>query len=138
MPRDSDEQLAYPAAKATLPRLFKELASDGALWADAELALARAEAGVLLRRYVAGLAVGSVAFAAMIAAMVIMAQAGVAALLPYVNSQASANLIVGVVLLGLVLLLAFAANYLLTRKIRPVSLILRWLAGTDAQKRASK
>lgn len=138
MPRDSEEQVAYPASNSTFPGLVKELASDGALWADAELALARAEAGVLLRRYVAGLAVGAVAFAAMIAAMMILAQAGVAALLPYVSGQASANLIVGVVLLGLVLLLVFAANYLLTRKMRPVSLIFRWLAGTDAQKRASK
>ena len=138
MPRDSEEQVAYPASNSTFPGLVKELASDGALWADAELALARAEAGVLLRRYVAGLAVGLVAFAAMIAAMVILAQAGVEALLPYVNGQASANLIVGGVLLGLVLLLAFATNYLLTRKIRPVSLIFRWLAGADAQKRASK
>ena len=138
MPRDSEEQLAYPASKASFPGLFKELASDGALWADAELALARAEAGVLLRRYAAGLAVGLVAFAAMITAMMILAQAGAAALLPYVSGQAAANLIVGVLLLGLVLLLAFAANYLLTRKIRPVSLIFRWLAGTDAQKRASR
>ena len=138
MPRDSEEQVAYPASNSTFPGLVKELASDGALWADAELALARAEAGVLLRRYVAGFAVGSMAFAAMIAAVIILAQAGVEALLPYVNSQASANLIVGAMLLGLVLLLVFAANYLLTRKMRPVSLIFRWLAGTDAQKRASK
>ncbi len=138
MPRDSEEHLAYPASNSTFPGLVRELASDGALWADAELALARAEAGVLLRRYVAGLAVGSVAFAAMIAALVILAQAGVAALLPYVSGQASANLIVGGLLLGLVLLLVFAANYLLTRKIRPVSLIFRWLAGTDARNGASK
>jgi ABC-type Na+ efflux pump permease subunit len=138
MPRDSDEQVEYPALKATLPGLFKELASDGALWADAELALARAEAGVLLRRYAMVLALGCVAFAAMIAAILILAQAGVAALLPYVNGQASANLIVGVVLLGFVLLMAFAANYLLARKIHPVSRIFRWLAGTNAQNGASK
>ena len=73
MPRDYAEHLAYPASNSTFPGLVGARQRWRAL-GDAELALARAEAGVLLRRYVAGLAVGSVAFAAMIAALVILAK----------------------------------------------------------------
>ena len=138
MPRASDERLEYPAPKSGFSGLFKELADDGARWADAELALTRAEAGVLLRRYIAGFAVASVAFAAVIAAIVILAQACVIALLPYVSGQISANAIVGLILVGLVMLLALTARHLLTRKTPPLSLIFRWLAGADVLERTSK
>ena len=138
MPRISDEQLGYPASKPVFSGLFKELAGDGARWADAELALTRAEASVLLQRYVAGLAVASAGFAAIIAAVVILAQACVMALLPYVDGQVSANLIVGFTLIGLVIFLALTARHLLANKTRPMSLIFRWLAGADDPGRTSK
>ena len=138
MPRISNEQLGYPASKPEFSGLFKELAGDGARWADAELALTRAEASVLLQRYVAGLAVASAGFAAIIAAVVILAQACVMALLPYVDGQVSANLIVGFTLIGLVIFLALTARHLLANKTRPMSLIFRWLAGADDPGRTSK
>ena len=138
MPRISDEQLGYPASKPVFSGLFKELAGDGARWADAELALTRAEASVLLQRYVAGLAVASAGFAAIIAAVVILAQACVMALLPYVDGQVSANLIVGFTLIGLVIFLTLTARHLLANKTRPMSLIFRWLAGADDPGRTSK
>ena len=138
MPRISDEQLGYPASKPVFSGLFKELAGDGARWADAELALTRAEAGALLQRYMTALAVVSMAIAAIIAAVVILAQACVIALLPYVNEQVSANLIVGFTLIGLVMVLALIARLLLSNKTRPMSLIFRWLAGADAPGRTAK
>ena len=138
MPKVSAEQLGYPASKSLFSGLFKELAGDGARWADAELALTRAEAGVLLQRYLAGLAVASIAIAAFVAAMVILAQACVVALLPYVYDEVSANLIVGFSLIGLVMVLALTARHLLTSKTRPMSLIFRWLAGADGQGRTAK
>ena len=57
MPRASAEPLHYPASKAIFPELFKELADDVRLWLDAELALAKAEAGLRLRGYATGLIV---------------------------------------------------------------------------------
>ena len=138
MPRIADDQLGCPASKSVFSGLFKELAGDGARWAGAELALTRAEANVLLQRYVAGLAVASAGFAAIIAAVVILAQACVIALLPYVDGQVSANLIVGFTLIGLVIFLALTARHLLANKPRPMSLIFRWLASADAPGRTSK
>lgn len=138
MPRISGERLENPAPKSAFSGLFKELAGDGARWADAELALTRAEANILLQRYVTGLAVASMAFAAVIAALVILAQACVIALLPYVNGQISANAIVGLILVGLVMFLALTARHLLANKPRPVSMIFRWLAGVDAPVRTPK
>jgi hypothetical protein len=137
MPRVSAEQLRYPASKPAFPELFKELAGDGARWADAELALARAEAGVLLRGYAAGLVVAVLCLSVMIAALVILAQASVIALMPYVNGAFSANVIVGLILVGFVLALALTARHLLARKTQPMGLIFRWLAG-DARERMSK
>lgn len=137
MPRVGAEQLQYPASKPAFSELFRELAGDGARWADAELALAKAEAGVLLRGYAAGLVVVLLSFAALIAAIVILAQASVIALMPYVNDQALAGVAVGLILLGGVVLLALTARHLLTRKTQPMGLIFRWLAG-DARERKSK
>ena len=133
MPRNGAEELRYPASKPGFPELFKELAGDGARWADAEIALAKAEAGILLRGYMAGLVVAVVCCSVLIAALVILAQASVIALIPYVNDALSANLAVGLILVGFFLALAFTARHLLMRETRPMSLIFRWLAGADAQ-----
>ena len=137
MPRVSAEQLQYPTSKPAFPELFRELAGDGKRWADAELALAKAEAGVLLRGYAAGLVVALLSFAGLIAGIVILAQACVIALVPYVDSQILAGVTVGIVLLGAVVLLALIAQHLLTRKTPPKGLIFRWLAG-DARVRVPK
>ena len=57
MPKAGAEPLHYPSSKPAFPELFKELAGDGKRWLDAELALAKAEAGLRMRGYVAGLGV---------------------------------------------------------------------------------
>jgi hypothetical protein len=69
--------------------------------------------------------------------LVILAQASVIALMPYVNGAFSANVIVGLILVGFVLALALTARRLLARKTQPMGLIFRWLAG-DARERMSK
>ena len=138
MPRNGAEEFRYTASTPAFPELFRELAGDGARWADAEIALAKAEAGVLLRGYMAGLVVATVCFSVLIAALVILAQASVIALIPYVNGAFSANVTVGLILMGFFLALAFTARHLLMRETRPVSLIFRWLAGVDSQERKPK
>lgn len=137
MPRASAEGLRYSASKPAVAELFKDLAGDGVRWADAEIALAKAEAGILLRGYVTGLVVAIVCLSIMIVALVILAQAGAMALMPYFNSELVANATVGLVLMGVVVVLAFTACHLLARKTPPTGLIFRWLAG-DARERMSK
>ena len=137
MPRATTGPLHYPASKAIFPELFKELADDVRHWLDAEFALAKAEAGIRLRSYATGLIMALVGVSLFIVAMVVLAQAGVSALVPYVGSQAVAGTIVGVGLLVVVLVLALIARHLLLRKTPSSGLIFRWLSG-DASESSSK
>ena len=91
VPRAGAEPLHFRASKPVFPDLFKELANDGKRWLDAELALAKAEAGLRLRDYALGLGVALVGLVILIAATVVLAQAGVAALTPYVSGPAVAG-----------------------------------------------
>ncbi len=129
MPRASAEPLDYPASKPVFPELVKELADDARLWLDAELALAKAEAGLRLRGYAAGVIVALLGVSLFIAAMVVLAQASVSALMPYVSSQAVAGFAVGVILLAVVMVLGLTARHLLLRKTPSTGLIFRWLTG---------
>jgi hypothetical protein len=135
MPRTGAEPLHFRASKPAFPHLFKELADDGKRWLDAELALAKAEAGLRLRDYALGVGVALVSLVILIAAMVVLAQAGVAALTPYLSGPAVAGVIVGIVLFGIVVILALVAKYLLVSKTPPTGLIFRWLAGKAPESR---
>jgi hypothetical protein len=72
-------------------------------------------------------------FLILTAAIVILAQASVAALTPYVGGPAVAGLAVGIALLVIVGVLALVAKSLLINKTRPVGLVFRWLAGDEAE-----
>ena len=133
MPKAGAEPLHYPSSKPAFPELFKELVGDGKRWLDAELALAKAEAGLRMRGYVAGLGVAFAGLAVLLAAIVVLAQAGVAALTPYVNGPAVAGLAVGFALLVIVVILALVAKTLLINKTRPVGLVFRWLTGDESE-----
>lgn len=133
MPKAGAEPLHYPSSKPAFPELFKELAGDGKRWLDAELALAKAEAGLRVRSYAAGLGVAFAGLAILIAAIVILAQAGVTGLTPYVSGPVVAGLAVGMALLLIVLVLALVAKALLVNKTRPVGLVFRWLTGDETE-----
>jgi hypothetical protein len=130
MPRAGAEPLDYPASKPVFPELVKELADDARLWLDAELALAKAEAGLRLRGYAAGVIVALLGVSLFIAATVVLAQAIVSALMSYVSSQAVAGFAVGVILLAVVMVLGFTARHLLLRKTPSSGLIFRWFMGS--------
>jgi len=133
MPRSGAEPLHYsdPGSKPAFPELVKDLAGDGKRWFDAELALAKAEAGLRLRGYAAGLGVVFASIVILVAAIVVLAQAAVAALIPHMSSPAVAGVVVGLVLLLVVAGLAFTARHLLVSKTPPTGLIFRWLTGDD-------
>lgn len=133
MPKAGAEPLHYPSSKPAFPELFKELSSDGMRWLEAELALAKAEAGLRLRGYAAGLGVAFASLSILIAATVVLAQACVVALMPYVSGPAIAGLAVGIILLILVVALALLAKSLLVNKTRPLGLVFRWLAGNATE-----
>jgi hypothetical protein len=133
MPRAGAEPFHYPSSKPAFPELFKELADDGKRWLDAELALAKAEAGLRLRGYAAGLAAAFASFSILIAATVVLAQSGVVALMPYVNGPAIAGLVVGIILLAIVAVLALVAKNLLVNKTKPIGFFFRWLAGNPPE-----
>ena len=105
--------------------LLGGLAGDTREWAEAELALTRAEFADLRRRGVSALYYGlGVAFA-LLCAVFVLAQAGVAALAPYLGGVAGAGLAIGVVLLAIAGVCAMAMRRLLSW--RAESLAFRWL-----------
>ena len=134
MPKGSAERLQEPAARLAFPEFFAELGSSGIRWAEAEVALARAEAGVLFRGYLTGLLVALLGIATFIVALVILAQTCVGALAPYMSSQILAGLTIGFILLVIFGVLLMLARYFLTRKTPPTGLIFDWLAGTAREK----
>ena len=114
-----DEKLTDNPRKASRPsrlpleQLLKKLLHDGKRWLEGEIALAKAEAGLRARNYVIGIGIAVVGCLLLIPALVILVSVGAEALSPYSGGAAMAGLIVGLILLGIVVVLAFAAKFLL-------------------------
>ncbi len=119
-------------ANLSLGNLFRELAGDGLEVAQAELSLARAEALGISKRIITGLAICVVSFIFVLATVIILAEGAVAALQPFVNNVAVADLAVGIVLLVLSAFLMWLGSTFLPRNYKPVGSIFRWLAGKGA------
>lgn len=133
MPRKQAREREDP--KPGLPDLVQRVVNDGALWADAELALARAETAQLLRQIAVGIGVAVVALPVMASALVIWAQAAVVALTPALRGPGSASLAVGFGLsLCAVVLALVARHFLSVDKKQLVSPVLRWLTGGAPRK----
>lgn len=115
--------------------LLRRLASDSARLADAEADLARLELRSLLRRCLAAAIFGVVAFAALLTALIILAQTGVAAVAPNLGSDVFAGLAVGAGILLLAVLCVFGLRQMLHWK--PESLAFRWINAPD-QKQTPK
>ncbi len=126
-------------SKATLNELFKKLLKDGKGWFEAELKLAKAEAGHRLRNLAIAAGLGFVGLLILIGTLIVLAQACVALITPFVRGPAIAGLIVGVVLLIIVVVLAPIAKYLLARKLPPMASVLGHLelAGRRGARRTS-
>ncbi len=124
------------ASRPAVRPLLRRLASDSKRWVDAELDLARLEAHVLLKRCIAAVVFAVSGFAALLTALVILAQTGVAAVAPNLGSDIWAGLVVGA---GILLLAALCALGL-RRMFRweAESLLFSWLAPPTDQKRTPK
>ena len=108
-------------SRIPLSELFGKLLSDGRCWLDAELTLAKAEAGQRLRNYAIALSLGFGCLILLVGTLVILSQASVTILTPYVNGPAAAGLIWGISLFVVVVILALVAKYLIVRKLPPMN-----------------
>jgi hypothetical protein len=104
-------------------------------WANAELDLAQIEFSVLVRRCIAGVVFAITGFAALLTALVILAQTGVAAATPALGSGIAAGLAVGVAILLLAAVCALGLRRMFHWEAE--SLIFRWLASPPQHKRTS-
>jgi putative superfamily III holin-X len=130
MPRTAKHARLPP--RPEISSLLQQLAGDGVRWANAELALARAELLVLRRRSIAAAIFAAVAIAALLAALIILSQAGVAAMARYLGSDIAAGLAVAASLLALAALCALAARRMFSWK--GESAIFRWFAPSTDQR----
>jgi uncharacterized BrkB/YihY/UPF0761 family membrane protein len=115
----------FLSSKGSLIELLKKLVDDGKRWLDAELALAKSEAGHRLRNYAMGIGVAIAGILVLIPTVVVLGQTSVIALTPNLSSAAGAGLTVGVILLAIVIILALIAKHLLIRKLPRPKLVFR-------------
>jgi hypothetical protein len=112
------------ANRPEISELIERLSAEGRSWAEAELALARAELGELKGQAIRAVTFAIVGFAAVFCALVVFSQAAIAFLTPHVDGPGVAALVVGGVLLLLVVL-----SYLVMRSAfswRTDSIFFRW------------
>ncbi|HUQ35591.1 MAG TPA: YihY/virulence factor BrkB family protein [Aestuariivirga sp.] len=129
MPNDTIEPNRW-RSKTTLNELFKKLLQDGKGWLEAELKLAKAEASHRLRNYAIAAGLGFVGFLILVGTLVVLAQACVALITPFVGGPAIAGLAVALVLLIVVVILALVAKHLLVRQLPPMSSVIGRLRKT--------
>jgi uncharacterized membrane protein YqjE len=111
-----------------LTELFHRISDDGQQWAKAEVELAKVELGELKNQAIKAVIFAVVGFAATFCALVVLSQAGIAFLAPYVDSTGVAALIIGGVLLLLVVFSFVVMRNAFSWKTE--SVFFRWLTGT--------
>jgi hypothetical protein len=122
MLKHTDEM--HEAHRPEIRQLLERLSADGRGWAEAELAMARAELVELKGQAIRLVICAIIGFAAAFATLVVLSQAGIAFLTPHVDGPGVAGLIVG----GVLLLVGFV-SYLVMRRAfswRTESVFLRW------------
>lgn len=135
LPMVTHRDESHGSGRPEISALFERLSSDGRDWAEAELALARAELGELRNQAMRAALFAAMGFAAVFCAMSALSQAGIALLTPHVSSEGVAALIVFVALV----LLVIASGLALRRSIswRTESIFFRWFgAGASRGGRA--
>lgn len=112
------------ANRPEIRELIDRLSADGRGWAEAEIALARAELGELKGKALRAAVFALIGFAAAFSTLVVLSQAGIVFLAPYVDGPGVAALIAGAVLLVLT-----ATCFLVIRNAiswRTDSIFFRW------------
>lgn len=105
-------------------QLIERLTTDGRGWAEAEVAMARAELGELKGQAIRAVTFAVLGLASVFCALVVLSQAGIAFLEPYVDGPGVAALIVGGVLVLLVIVCALVLRSAFSW--RTESIFFRW------------
>jgi peptidoglycan/LPS O-acetylase OafA/YrhL len=123
MPR-TPRQVDEPSG-VNIGELFNRAASQGKRWVADEFSLARAELADLRRRCITAAVFAVAAMATLLCALIVLAQAGVAAAVPYLGSETAAGVAIGAVLL----MVAVGCGLVTGRMFdwRPQSPLLRWM-----------
>lgn len=117
------------AEKPGISQLFRRLLQEGAQLAEAELALARDHAQLVVRRYLLAGAIALFGLAVASVAIFIVAEGLAVAAIPYVSNPAFAYLGVGFAFLLIGVISLFVSIKFLSRQLPPVGLIAKWIAG---------
>jgi cytochrome c biogenesis protein CcdA len=120
--------------KLSLTELLQKLASDGKNVAESEIALARAEIGLMSRDYLKGVVIAAISFASAFVSLFIIAQAVAFYLERIIDDQALAFLVVAGTMIILTVLLAAWAKSLFNFKHQPVGSVMKWLIGSKVAK----
>jgi Putative Actinobacterial Holin-X, holin superfamily III len=123
MPRNAKQVDASP--RADIGELLHRATTQGKQWVEAEMTLARTELVDLRRRFITAVIFAVTAIAAMLCALIILAEAGVAAAAQYLGSEIGGGVAIG----ALFLIVAYGCVMVIGRMFdwRPESLLFRWL-----------
>lgn len=134
MPRHSDQTRLAP--RPEIGALLRQLAGDSVRWANAELNLARSELLALRRLCIAAAIFAAGGFAALLTALIILAQVGVGALAGYLGNDIWAGLVVAASFLVLAAICGLAMRRMFKWEVE--SFIFRWFAPPADQKRSAQ
>lgn len=124
------------ASRPEIGSLLRQLAGDSVRWANAELNLARSEVFVLRRLCIAAAIFAALGFAALLTALIILAQVSVGALAGYLGNDIWAGLVVVATFLVLAAICGLAMRRMFNWEAE--SFIFRWFAPSADQKRSAQ
>lgn len=122
MLKHSDE--TQGSERPEIRALLERLSAEGRGWAEAELALAKVEIGELKRQVIKALVFAILGLAAVFCALVVLCQAAIAFVTPYVDGTGVAALIIAGVLVLLVIAVLLALRSAFAW--RTESIFFRW------------
>jgi hypothetical protein len=114
-----------PGRRPSRSELLSRLVASGAEWFHAEMGLIRIDAGTLVRRIITGLALATVAFSLLTTSLVVLSEALIDALVPYLDGRLPAALIVAAAFLSCAVVIVLTSLSFLTSRWPAVSLAFR-------------
>jgi uncharacterized membrane protein YqjE len=131
MPRPAKQTRIAP--RPAIGPLVRQLAGDSVRWMEAELTLARAELQVLRRRSIGAVVFAAIGLAAMLTALITLAQAAVAAATDYLGSAAWAGIAVAAGFLIIAAICVWGIRRMFSWETD--SVFFRWFSSSNGRRR---
>jgi hypothetical protein len=126
MPRRTGRDSADAAPRQTLLALFNQLFDDGTDWLSAELEVGKLEARAALRSFLWAISLMVCGFTFLLTGVIVLGEALATEMGKYLDSQLAGSLLMGLAVLCLAMVFAYAAVQKL--KLGPSrSRIIKWL-----------